>query len=1389
MKLHLKKDSRKILHELANFYGIQISYFNALKQRQEATDHSLYCALQSMRVPVGSEKNLSKALHRTQINYWQKKLEPIAVVWDQKYAIIPIRLTSQEALDTLECTLKYENGDSLNFNINLASLPILNSNTVDNFTYITKAFSLPHALTMGYHQLQVRIKKHIFEILLISAPATLYADAEKQRSKFFGIFSPIYALKTAQTQGCGDLTAFKNLIDWAGKNKAGLVGTLPLHAAFLDKPFEFSPYSPVSRLFWNEIFIDLNSLTDIHYPEIDSSFHKTNQNNLVDYKEIYHLKRKFLAIAIEKLESNHEFKEQVSSFINLNPEVKNYAMFRTACEIYQKKWENWNETEKKGYLPEDFCHTSNFKFHLFSQFLFSQQFQKVKQQAQASEILIYLDMPLGIHRDGFDTWRYQNHFALNANIGSPPDPIFSDGQNWNIPPLNPGAIRCLGYQYFIQCLQTIMKQVDLLRIDHVMGLHRLFWIPENCEPNEGVYVKYPAEELYAILSIESHRHQVAVIGENLGTVPNYVNKMMQKRHLASMNILQYELDSEYPLKNPIPKNSLSGLNTHDMPPFAAYYQGIDIQESVRLNLLDKKQALDATKKRKKDLSNLKKILVKKFGEKIEPIFNNNNLADILTYSLLLLASSKSKFLMINIEDLWLETASQNIPTTSIEHPNWQRKLRYSIESFNQLKNLPHLLNLIREQRNSTQSQDTEKAKISNYTHRISRCWRGACLISQRSIHSVCEQRVAATKPELERRWVYTFSLFSDDDLHWFNEGSHFRLYEKFGARSILINGNQAVYFSLWAPNANYISVVGDFNHWDENSNPLSPIQNSGIWQGVIVGLKKGAVYKYFIHSKFDNYKALKADPYGYYHEKSPQTASIIWDLDYKWNDQEWMAKRSHKQKTNAPFAIYEVHLGSWMRVPEEQNRYLSYRETAILLADYVKKMGYTHVELMPIMEHPFNDSWGYQITGYYAPTSRFGTPQDFMFFVDYLHQNSIGVILDWVPSHFPQDEHGLVYFDGTHLYEHSDPRQGFHPDWKSAIFNYDRNEVKTFLISNALFWLDKYHIDGLRVDAVTSMLRLDYSRHSGEWIPNQYGGTENLGAIAFIRTLNEEVYKNFPDIQTIAEESTDWGNVSKPTYLGGLGFGFKWDMGWMHDTLRYFSKDPLYRNYHHHKLTFRMLYAFSENYFLPLSHDEVVYGKGSLLKMMPGDEWQKFANIRLLLGYMYAQPGKKILFMGNDFAQWDEWNFKKSLDWHLAELGFHKTFQKWVMTLNQIYRKEAALHEMDCVPEGFEWIDCNDVSHNTYSFLRKSFQSEEIILIIINAANQTWFNYQIGVPKSQNWKVLAHSNDNIYGGSGDHVFKEIHAYQQEFHGRPNSIILNLPSLSIIYLKLEKGKSL
>jgi 1,4-alpha-glucan branching enzyme len=634
--------------------------------------------------------------------------------------------------------------------------------------------------------------------------------------------------------------------------------------------------------------------------------------------------------------------------------------------------------------------------------------------------------------------------------------------------------------------------------------------------------------------------------------------------------------------------------------------------------------------------------------------------------------------------------------------------------------------------------------------------------------------------------IYVTSTLSEYEQYLLTEGTYSRAYERLGAHFAERDGRRGVQFAVWAPSAQAVSVIGEFNGWNSALNPMQP-SSAGIWETFIANVGQGAIYKYHIESRYRGYKVDKADPFGRGAEIRPQTASRVWDLEsYTWQDAQWMAERAKKNSLRSPISIYEVHLGSWRRVPEEGNRWLTYREMAPILADYVHDVGFTHVEFLPVMEHPFDGSWGYEITGFFAPTSRFGSPTDFMFLVDYLHQQGIGVILDWVPAHFPKDEAGLGYFDGSHLYEHADPRQGEHPDWNTFVFNFGRNEVRSFLISNALFWLDQYHVDGLRIDAVASMLYLDYGRREGEWIPNRYGGKENLEAIQFLRTLNERVYEAHPDAMTIAEESTAWPQVSRPTYIGGLGFGLKWNMGWMHDVLGYMSQDPILRSYHHNQVTFSLVYAFSENFVLPLSHDEVVYGKGSLIRKMPGDDWQKFANLRLLYGLMFGHPGKKLLFMGGEFGQWSEWNHDGSLEWHLLENPAHAGLKRWLRDLNTFYRGEPSLYDLDFEAAGFAWVDCKDYQRSVISFLRRGRNQEDQSLFVCNFTPVVRQNYRVGVPRNGLWKEVLNSDAPLYGGSGQGNFGGLQAVPLPIHGHSFSLNMTLPPLGVLIFKPESG---
>ena len=636
----------------------------------------------------------------------------------------------------------------------------------------------------------------------------------------------------------------------------------------------------------------------------------------------------------------------------------------------------------------------------------------------------------------------------------------------------------------------------------------------------------------------------------------------------------------------------------------------------------------------------------------------------------------------------------------------------------------------------------------------------------------------ATQPAADT----THSLLTDFDLYLFNEGTHVRIYDKLGAHVVTVDGTSGVVFGVWAPNADAVSVVGDFNEWDPDATPLKSRQSSGIWEGFVPGLAHGALYKYSIKPRFSAHRIDKADPLGFAAELRPRTASVVWDLSkYQWADHGWISRRGGAQAFDAPISMYEVHLGSWKRVPDT-NGFLTYVDLGHQLADYCQMMGYTHVGLLPISEHPFDPSWGYQTVGYYAPTSRFGSPDDFRAFVDILHQAGIGVLLDWVPAHFPRDAHGLANFDGTALYEHADPRQGEHPDWGTKVFNYGRNEVRSFLISNAVYWVEQFHIDGLRVDAVASMLYLDYSREPGQWVPNQYGGRENLEAISFLQRMNEVVHTECPGVLTVAEESTAWPQVTRPPYMGGLGFSLKWNMGWMHDTLEYISTEPVHRRWHHNVLTFSLLYAFHENFVLPFSHDEVVHGKASMLNKIPGDAWQKFATLRLLYAYMFGHPGKKLLFMGLDFGQGDEWSEARSVDWHLLQYPLQSGLQRCVADLHRVYRSQPSLHEVDFHWEGFQWLESHDNENSVFAFMRRARDPNDVLAVVLNFTPVPRYEYHVGVPTGGPWRELMNTDSSLYAGGNIGNGGEVWARDEAWSGQPHSLTLTVPPLAAVYLK-------
>ncbi|MGA7833745.1 MAG: 1,4-alpha-glucan branching protein GlgB, partial [Acidimicrobiales bacterium] len=920
-----------------------------------------------------------------------------------------------------------------------------------------------------------------------------------------------------------------------------------------------------------------------------------------------------------------------------------------------------------------------------------------------------------------------HQYVESVSIGAPPDQLSVAGQRWGAPAPHPERCREDAHQGFREVLQFHMNVAGIVHLDHVMGLQRLFWIPEGITPDAGLYVRSPLEELLAVVAIEAQRHGVDVVGEDLGTVDDELREVMKRDGIRRTYVVQYAL-GENDLE-PVPAGSVASFGTHDSATFAGWWSGADIDERTRLGLLGTSKARVALLHREDARGRLISALGLNSDVSVEEAF-----AAVHGF----LADSEAGLVMVQLDDLLANTLAVNVPGTTSERANWRQLASVGLE----------------ELASSTMLADT--------------------------LEPLAERRGFAPLPpgQPRRKSVPFTTRLSDEDLRLFNEGRHFRAYRHLGSHRLTVEGVSGYYFALWAPNADRVSVVGDFNGWDGSSNPLTPRAHSGVWEGFVPGVEKGSAYKYRLRSRLGGEEFDKADPMGRFFEVPPATATRAWASSYEWGDASWVASRATYDARKSPVSVYEVHLGSWRRVPEEGDRPLTYREVAPLLAAYAVEMGFTHVELLPVMEHPFYGSWGYQTTGYFAPTSRQGTPDDFKYLVDHLHQRGVGVLLDWVPSHFPADAFALALFDGSHLYEHADVRQRVHPDWLSWTFNYGRDEVRSFLISSACFWLDEFHVDGLRLDAVASMLYLDYSREPGEWVANRFGGREDLEAVTFLRQCTREVTTAFPGAIVVAEESTSWPMVTNPTEEGGLGFTFKWDLGWMHDTLGYLARDPVHRRYHQNELTFRALYATTERFMLPLSHDEVVHGKGSLLAKMAGDPWQRRANLRLLLGYQFAMPGKKLLFMGDEFAQANEWDHEKSLDWHLLDEPDHCGVSRWVRHLNTLYRNSAALHLDDAGPEDFEWLSCDDVAQSVLVWRRGRGEDELVAMANFTPVPREQYGFRSS--SGDSWMVVANSDDPEYGGSGYLGARKFAAVSDA----PGEFVVNavLPPLAIVVMR-------
>ena len=1122
--------------------------------------------------------------------------------------------------------------------------------------------------------------------------------------------------------------------------------------------------------------------------------------------------------------------------------LQGFGLFEALDQYYSRPgqvgWQSWPSEfhQPDGEAVEKFerSHEREIRFYMWLQWLCAEQLQEVNQAAAeyGVKLGIYGDLAVGVARGSADTWLNRQDYCMDVSVGAPPDPLGPTGQNWDLPPLNPLMLKHTGYEKFAHLLRENMRLYGVLRIDHVMALCRLWWVLNGKTADFGAYVHYDAEVMFAILALESQRNCCVIIGEDLGTVPDQARYLLNRYQVFSYKVMYFSKGwNGFQLPEEYPEQAITVISTHDVAPLAGYWIGKDLDTMFKLGTLPDaaafQTALDEREHDKADLlDKLKETGCLGADVQMPAKADETLLAALHKYG----ALSRSKLYAVQLENLLGVIDNLNVPGVTEGYPNWAQKMPVSLEDFLQHRLMGGQLAIIDEVRMKTNSQikayheldqierDTvESLFLATHSdvfaylgrHRLAegdevvrvlipgavsvdivnrrsgelivpsekideRGFFVAVLPDDAPDYALRIRYTEDTEPVIEEDPYHFSSALQDMDSWLLAEGKHLRPYETLGAHFAELDGVKGVRFAVWAPNAQRVSVIGEFNNWDGRRHVMRFHRDNGIWDIFIPAVKLNALYKFEIRDANGDVRE-KADPYAFGAELRPTTASIVRGLP---DEVEEPAFRARANAIDAPISIYEVHLGSWKRNPEN-NFWLTYEELAKELVAYVKDMGFTHIEFLPVSEYPFDGSWGYQATGLYAPTSRFGSPEELRALIKAAHDEGISVILDWVVGHFPTDDHGLAKFDGTALYEHADPREGYHQDWNTLIYNFGRNEVKNFLQGNALYWIERFGFDGIRVDAVASMIYRNYSRKDGEWIPNQYGGHENLEAIAFLRDTNTMLKEEVPAATEIAEESTSFANVTRQE---GLNFSFKWNMGWMNDTLRYMMEDPINRKYHHNKMTFGMMYQYSENFVLPLSHDEVVHGKRSLLGRMPGDCWQQFANLRAYYGFMYGFPGKKLLFMGNEFAQGREWNYNEGLDWFLLEQegGWHKGVQDFVRELNHVYKDNAPLYQLDQWPEGFEWLVADDGDNSVFVFERRDREGNRVI-VISNFTPVVREGYRFGVNSAGEYREILNSDDLHYKGSGVSAGATVETEEVWSHGKPNSLSVTVPPLATVYL--------
>ncbi len=1298
-------------------------------------------------------------------------------------------------------------------------------------------------LSLGYYQLSLFKQNQVYKILIIVAPEHVYQPDHRPHN---GLTIQLYALQSAHNWGIGDFGDLADFMPICATQKIDFIGINPLHALYTSRPEFSSPYSPSSRQWLNPMYISvprvaqrLQSASFADYEnQLSGSLKTLRELAKVDYAAVWRVKSAALHHLFDEFERQpaHALHKTFAEFIvKKGNDLRGFALFETLDNHFanpeQLGWLGWDEVYQHPNNSEvhEFSakHEDEIRFHMWLQWLCAEQLADVNAAATQAGVALglYGDLAVGVAQGSADTWLKRDQYCLDLSIGAPPDPFSPIGQNWQLPPYNPTVMRQTACAEFIKIIRENMKLYGILRIDHVMALNRLWLIiGQNETADKGAYVHYPQEALFAIVAVESHRNQCVVIGEDLGTVPNETRELLNRYQIYSYKVLYFNQNMlEFP------RHSIAVTSTHDLAPLAGWWSGADLRTMFALGTLpDKRRFQAACEQRELDKTHLIDLL-KHYRALPSDFRQPENLSPELLHAIhAFSATTPAQLYAVQLENVLGMVDNFNVP--SIATGNWAQK--YPISQTDLLANATfnHIFQLINEVRMTAphrypELDQRERDTINSLfvaTHGDVFAYLGqhqvegvgnvirALLPNAVRVDVLAQPsgKVLANMENIDERglWAavlpenvpnyafaiqydlsgdiitqddpYRYGSFLGDTDHWLlGEGRHLRPYEKLGAHLREIDGTKGAYFAVWAPNAQRVSVIGEFNHWDGRVHVMRKHHSTGVWEMFIPNVPFNALYKFEIRDANGNVR-IKSDPYAFASELRPTTASVLRGLPEKVPAP---AFRETANAIDAPISIYEVHLGSWKRTAD--NQWLTYEQLAKELIAYVKDMGFTHIELLPISEYPFDGSWGYQATGLYAPTSRFGSPQELQAFIQAAHEAGISVILDWVVGHFPTDEHGLAKFDGTSLYEHQDPREGYHQDWNTLIYNFGRNEVRNFLSGNALYWVERFGFDGLRVDAVASMIYRDYSRKDGEWIPNQYGGRDNLEAIEFLRDTNTMLQDQGLHATGIAEESTAFPNVTKAE---GLNFQYKWNMGWMNDTLRYMKEDPINRKYHHNLMTFGMMYQYSENYVLPLSHDEVVHGKGSLLAKMPGDCWQKFANLRAYYGFMYGYPGKKLLFMGNEFAQGREWNFNESLDWYLLDNehggGWHKGVQDFVRDLNHTYRNHAPLYQLDQWSDGFEWLVADDGNSSVFVFERKDRAGNRMI-VISNFTPVVREDYRFGVNAAGEYRVVLNSDEMRYMGNENTLSGSLKTEKVESHGRQHSLSLTIPPLSTVYLYL------